>query len=192
MPSSTRIAAAVFTLTAAACASSSRDATHDSSTLAKTPVDAAAPTSAASTAAAPLPAPAPTPAAVDAGPTPPANVAEPNVKVVTIGMHVAGGPFDEPTKEPFKKAVEPHFPEIAQCWAKHVTSPPKQADVGVDLLIEPSGGRPKVSNPRANFDKGTAEGFVPCVIAVFESVEFPSLAGRGRTGVSYSLRLTRR
>lgn len=113
------------------------------------------------------------------------------MKVVTIGMHVGGGPFDEATKEPFKKAVEPHFPEIKQCWAKHVTNAPKEVDVGVDLLIEGAGGKPKVSNPRSTLPKGEAEGFVPCVVAVFEAVEFPKL-DRGRTGVSYSLRFTRR
>jgi len=119
-------------------------------------------------------------------------VDDPKVKVVTIGMHVGGGPFDEPTKEPFKKAVEPHFTEIARCWARHVTKPPKEADVGVDLLIEAEGGKPKVSNPRSTLPKGEAEGFVPCVVGVFESVEFPKLVNRGRTGVSYSLRFTRR
>ena len=117
---------------------------------------------------------------------------DPKVKVVTIGMHVAGGPYDEPTKEPFKKAVEPRFPELAQCWAKHVTSPPKQGDVGVDLVIEAAGGKAKVSNPRSSLDKRGSEGFVPCVVAIFEDVEFPKLVGRGRTGVSYSLRFTRR
>ncbi len=129
--------------------------------------------------------------APDAGPAASEEpVDPPKVKIVTIGMHVGGGPYDEKTKEPFKKAVEPHFPEIARCWAKHVPNPPKQADVGVDLLIEGSGGRPKVSNPRSTLGKGpdVAE-FVPCVVAVFESVEFPKL-DRGRTGVSYSLRFT--
>jgi hypothetical protein len=110
-------------------------------------------------------------------------------------MHVAGGPFDEATKEPFKKTVEPHFPEVARCWADHVPHPPKQADVGVDLLIEASGGKPKVSNPRSTLPGGgkavaeeTAD-FMPCVIHVFEQIEFARL-DRGRTGVSYSLRLT--
>jgi hypothetical protein len=117
------------------------------------------------------------------------------VKVVTVGMHVAGGPFDEVTKEPFKNAVEPHFPEMAQCWAEHVPHPPKQADVGVDLLIEAAGGTPKVSNPRSTLPGGgraVAEetaALMPCIIAVFESVQFPKLA-RGRSGVSYSLRFT--
>jgi hypothetical protein len=113
------------------------------------------------------------------------------VKIVTIGMHVAGGPFDEATKEPFKKAVEPHFPEIARCWGKHVPRPPKQADVGVDLLIEAAGGHPKVSNPRSTLGKDAeVQAFVPCVIGVFEAVEFAKLVDRGRTGVSYSLRFT--
>lgn len=116
------------------------------------------------------------------------------VKVVTIGMHVAGGPFDEPTKEPFKKAVEPHFPEIAQCWATRVAQnlpkPPKQVDVGVDLLIEATGGHPRVSNPRITPKIEEAPDFVPCVVTVFESVEFAKLVDRGRTGVSYSLRFT--
>jgi hypothetical protein len=125
-----------------------------------------------------------------ATPSPP--VADAHVKIVTIGMHVAGGPFDEPTKEPFKKAVEPHFPEIADCWAKYVTRPPRQVDVGVDLLIEGAGGHPKVTNPRTTFEKDDVEGFVPCIIKVFESVDFPKLVGRGRTGVSYSLRFGRR
>ena len=120
------------------------------------------------------------------------------VKIVTIGMHVAGGPFDEPTKEPFKKSVEPTFPRMAACWAKHVPQPPKSIDVGVDLLIEPSGGTPRVSYPRSTLPglgKGVATetaAFVPCVIEVFESVTFPDLAPRGRTGVSYSLRFTTR
>ncbi|MBX3261655.1 MAG: hypothetical protein KF782_18370 [Labilithrix sp.] len=118
--------------------------------------------------------------------------AEAHVKIVTIGMHVAGGPYDEPTKVPFKKAVEPRFPEIAQCWAAHVTKPPKQADFGVDLLIEAAGGKPKVSNPRSTLDKGETQGFTACVVGVFESVDFPKLVGRGRTGVSYSLRFTPR
>ena len=114
---------------------------------------------------------------------------DPSVKIVTIGMHVAGGPFDEPTKEPFKKAVEPHFPEIAPCWAKHVREPLKSVDVGVDLLIEASGGKPKVTNPRSTLGKDAAP-FVACVVAVFENVDFPKLVDRGRTGVSYSLRFT--
>lgn len=114
-----------------------------------------------------------------------------SVKVVTIGMHVGGGPFDEATKQPFKRAVEPHFPEFVECWTTHVASSPTQADVGVDLLIESSGGKPNVSNPRSTLPKDASQAVVPCIVSVFESVEFPKL-DRGRTGVSYSLRFTRR
>jgi hypothetical protein len=136
-------------------------------------------------------APALAPPVTSAAPKAPAAPVDANVKVVTIGMHVGGGPFDELTKEPFKKVVEPHFPEMAQCWGKHVPKPPKQGDVGVDLLIEATGGHPKVSNPRSTFEKSETEGLLPCVVAVFESVEFPKL-DRGRTGVSYSLRFTKK
>ncbi len=191
LPMASRCACVLLTLTLLACGSTTRAEPVDAPRVAEVPpapVDAGARVEA-------IPADGGTSdaAAAPSAPIPPAPKATepPRVKIVTIGMHVAGGPFDEPTKEPFKKAVEPHFPELAECWAKHVTKPPKQADVGVDLLIEAAGGRPAVSNPRANFDKGVADGFVPCVIGVFESVEFPRLVGRGRTGVSYSLRFTR-
>jgi hypothetical protein len=156
-----------------------------SSTRAET--DAVATTTADAGTSAPLGPAGSTPASTAS--TAAAEAPTAKVKIVTIGMHVGGGPYDEPTKEPFKKAVEPHFPELAQCWAKHVPHP-KQGDVGVDLLIEASGGHPKVSNPRSTLGKDPElEGFVPCVVSVFESVEFPKLA-RGRTGVSYSLRFT--
>jgi len=106
------------------------------------------------------------------------------VKVASIGMHVAGGPYDEATKVPFLRAVEPHYPELARCW-KHVDKP-KQGDVGVDLQIEAAGGKPKVSNPRSTV-KG--EGFIPCVVAFFEQIEFEK-TGSGRRVVSYSVRFT--
>jgi hypothetical protein len=108
----------------------------------------------------------------------------PKVKVVTIGMHVGGGPYDEITKEPIKRSVEPHFAELARCW-KYVPKP-RQADAGVDLLIEAGGGRAKVSNPRSTIE---GEGFKPCVIAFFESIDFAK-PRNGRTMVSYSVRFS--
>jgi hypothetical protein len=104
------------------------------------------------------------------------------VKVVTIGMHVGGGPYDEVTKEPIRRSVEPHFAELARCW-KHVPQP-RQADVGVDLVIEAAGGRAKVSNPRSNI---AGEGFLPCVVTFYEGVDFQR-PKNGRTTVSYSVR----
>lgn len=136
------------------------------------------------------------PPVVDAGPPPapppPADAgapSKPKVKVQYIGMHVGGGPFDDATKKPFETTLAPHHPAAAECWAKHVTKT-KPFDMGVDLLIEASGGHPKVSNPRVHFEKGEEDGqFIPCIIGVFEAVEFAPLA-RGKSGVSYSLRFT--
>jgi len=162
-----------------ASSSTARASDVDASPVASTAMeDASAPASAPAKAAAPA-------------------AAEPvkaKVKIVTIGMHVAGGPFDEITKEPFKKTVEPHFPEIAQCWATKVPAAkqPKMLDVGVDLLIEAAGGHPKVSNPRLTPKLEDAPDFMACVIAVYESVDFAKLVDRGRTGVSYSLRFTQK
>lgn len=104
------------------------------------------------------------------------------MKLVTIGMHVGGGPYDEETKEPMKRSVEPHFAELARCWK--LVPQPRQADVGVDLVIEAAGGRARVSNPRATIE---GEGFKPCVVAFFESVEFLK-PKNGKTVVSYSVR----
>ena len=99
-------------------------------------------------------------------------------------MHVGGGPYDEITKEPMKRSVEPHFSELARCWKLAGRQEP--TDVGVDLVIEAAGGRAKVSNPRT-FAKG--EGFVPCVVSFFESVDFLK-PRNGKTVVSYSVRFT--
>jgi hypothetical protein len=134
---------------------------------------------------------------VDAGPPPPPPVVDagappktpPKVKVQYIGMHVGGGPFDDATKKPFETQLAPTHAALAECWAKHITRP-KPFDMGVDLLIEASGGHPKVSNPRVRFEKGEDDGgFIACVTAVFEGVEFAQLA-RGKSGVSYSTRFT--
>lgn len=114
----------------------------------------------------------------------PASEEPPAVKVVSIGMHVAGGPYDEATKKPFLRAVEPHYADLARCW-KHV-SEPRQADVGVDLLIPAAGGKPRVSNPRCTVP--TSDAFLPCVVAFFEGVEFDKPARGAAQGVSYSVR----
>jgi hypothetical protein len=107
-----------------------------------------------------------------------------HVKLATIGMHVGGGPYDEITKEPMKRSVEPHFADLARCW--RLVAKPQSTDVGVDLVIEAAGGRAKVSNPRTT---ATGEGFVPCVVAFFEGVDFEK-PRNGKTVVSYSVRFT--
>lgn len=133
--------------------------------------------------ATPAPAPAPEPDA--AAPPPPPAVEEPapKVKLISIGMHVAGGPYDEETKKPFLAAVEPHYPELARCW-KHVKQP-RQADVGVDVLIPAAGGKAKISNPRSTIE---GEGFLPCVVAFFEGIEWGKPKSGGPQGLSYSVR----
>lgn len=109
----------------------------------------------------------------------------PAVEVANIGMHIGGGPNDAPTKAPIKLSVEPHFDAIAACWSK-VADPKKAGDLGVDLRIPAEGGLAEVSSPRSAL-KG--EGFVPCVVGVFEKIEFKKPKG-GKTVVSYSLRFT--
>ncbi len=97
-------------------------------------------------------------------------------------MHVGGGPYDEITKDPIRKSVEPRFPDLLLCWST-VTNP-RQTDFGVDLVIEASGGRAKVSNPRTAV---ADPAFVSCVVSFFESVEFQR-PRNGKTVVSYSVR----
>jgi hypothetical protein len=144
------------------------------------PVAVPEPRRAASVAPSSSPSPTSSGTATDAGSDDP----PPHVKLATIGMHVGGGPYDEPTKEPMKRSVEPRFGDLARCW-KLVTKP-AATDFGVDLVIEASGGRAKVSNPRTSV---TSEGFVPCVVAFFESVDFEK-PRNGKTVVSYSVRFT--
>ncbi len=104
-------------------------------------------------------------------------------KVVTIGMHVGGGPYDEITKEPLKKSVEPRFADLLACWG-HAPPGTGQIDAGVDLVVEAGGGKARVSNPRSLLKN---DAFVACVVTFFESVEFLP-PKNGRTTVSYSVR----
>ena len=70
----------------------------------------------------------------------------PAVKVTNIGMHIGGGPNDAPTKEPIRRAVEPHFDAFRRCFA--LVDEAKKGDFGVDLLIDREGGKAKISHPR--------------------------------------------
>ncbi|WP_284721743.1 hypothetical protein [Polyangium sorediatum] len=108
------------------------------------------------------------------------------MKVKNIGMHIGGGPNDDATKAPFNRSVEPHFDELRRCFAK-VEDQKKGGDFGVDLLVDGKGGKAQVSHPRTAL-KG--EGFVPCVVGVFEAIEFLKPKGGKKTMVSYSIRFT--
>ncbi len=163
-------------LVLAACDKPSTSASTPSAT-----VSASAPASAS--ASAPIPsASAPIPSA----PIPSASAAPlPSVKIANIGMHIGGGPNDAATKDPIAKSVEPHFDEFRRCFAL-VDDPKRGGDFGVDLLIEPDGGKAKVTAPRTRM-KGS--GFEDCVVKVFVGIAF--LKPRfGKTMVSYSLQFT--
>jgi hypothetical protein len=109
----------------------------------------------------------------------------PHVKVENIGMHIGGGPNDAVNKAPIADSVAPHLDEVRACWS-HVDDPARGGDFGVDLLIQPEGGRAKVSNPRTGIH---GDAFKSCVVAVFEQVDFQK-PRKGLTMVSYSLRFT--
>ncbi len=133
------------------------------------------------TAPTPTPTPAPSPAPSPSAAPPPL----PSVKIANIGMHIGGGPNDAATKDPIAKSVEPHFDEFRRCFAL-VDDPKHGGDFGVDILIEPDGGKAKVTGPRTRM-KGN--GFEDCVVKVFAGIEF--LKPRfGKTMVSYSLQFT--
>ncbi|MGD0526345.1 MAG: hypothetical protein ABSE49_14435 [Polyangiaceae bacterium] len=149
------------------------------------PAPSAAPAASATPSASTTPIPA---ASVAAEPPPTASASPPplpRVKVENIGMHIGGGPNDALNKAPIAESVAPHFDEVRACWAK-VDDPTKGGDFGVDLLIQPEGGRAKVSNPRTAIHPAA---FKDCVVAVFEQIDFKRNL-KGLTMVSYSLRFT--
>lgn len=160
--------------------------------------------SAPTAASAPLAASAPAPAAPSASAAPAASLAEtpsaaptasasaeqapaapPAVEVKNIGMHIGGGPNDAPTKAPFKRSVEPHFPELARCWAG-LAEPSATGDVSLDLRVEKDGGKAKITKTKTTLGD---DAFRACLLAVLEKVDFEKPRG-GATVVSYSLRFT--
>jgi hypothetical protein len=147
---------------------------------------AAPPPSVAVSAAASATAPA---ASVSVAQPPPAASAQPpalpHVKVENIGMHIGGGPNDAINKAPIADSMAPHLDEVRACWTR-VDGPARGGDFGVDLLIQPEGGRAKVTNPRTGIH---GDAFKSCVVAVFEQVDFRKPL-KGLTMVSYSLRFT--
>ncbi len=135
---------------------------------------APAPTTAGS-AAAPPAAPSPTPApSVTASNEPQAPSDEPpgklpEVTVENIGLHIGGGPNDDASKEPYRKAIEPHFDDFRACYAK-VAEPEKGGTFGVDLRVGRHGGKPEVRQPRTGM-KG--KDFRDCVVGIFSNIDFP-------------------
>lgn len=93
----------------------------------------------------------------------------PEVTVENIGLHIGGGPNDDASKEPYRKAIEPHFDDFRACYVK-VAEPDKGGTFGVDLHLGRNGGKPEVRQPRTGM-KG--KDFRDCVIGVFSNIEFP-------------------
>lgn len=177
-------------LVLAACSPSSTPPHEAAVVPSAAPAASQPPVASALTTEVPAPPATPTPSAPTAAPAPssppPPSV---TVKVANIGIHVGGGPFDEPTKEPIKKSVAPHLAGMASCYPLAETK--GTPDVGVDLLIPEKGGRAQVSHPRATLLPGGAprEAFLACVVKAFEGVDFLPPA-TGRSTVSYSIRFT--
>jgi hypothetical protein len=107
------------------------------------------------------------------------------VEVKNVGLHIGGGPNDEATKEPFRKAIGAHFDDFRRCYPK-VSRPGKGGVFGVDLKIGAQGGKPEVRQPRTGM--GDQE-FRDCILAVFSQVEFQP-PPKGATVISYSIRFT--
>jgi hypothetical protein len=109
----------------------------------------------------------------------------PEVIVRNVGLHVGGGPNDETTKAPFKRAVEPHFDDLRRCYTK-IGEPGKGGVIGVDFQIPREGGKAQVSELRTGM-KGPE--FRDCVKAVFQTVTFekPSKPTVISYSVEYSL-----
>jgi hypothetical protein len=105
------------------------------------------------------------------------------VLVDTYGLHIGGGPNDTATKAPFVHSVEPHFPELASCFAK-AEDTTKGGDFGVDLLVAREGGKAKVTLPRTAIP---GEAFRACVVDVFSAIEFER-PKYGATMASYAVR----
>jgi hypothetical protein len=147
---------------------------------------------AVSTAPAPLPvepALAPSPAEVSASSSAQTLSPEPdeplpvpdNVEVKQLGLHVGGGPNDEPTHALYSNPITPRFDELARCYPL-AQGASKSASFGVDLLIASRGGKAKIKDYRTVL---AGKDFHLCVLGVFGSVEFP--APGKPTMVSYSV-----
>lgn len=93
----------------------------------------------------------------------------PEVRVENIGLHIGGGPNDDAHKEPYRKAIEPHFDDFRECYKK-VDEPAKGGTFGVDLRVPREGGKPDVRQPRTGI-KG--QGFRDCMVSTFQTIDFP-------------------
>lgn len=143
---------------------------------------AAPPPAAASTAPVPQGAASVTPAAQAPAPEQPASL--PEVKVENIGLHIGGGPNDDATKEPFRRAIAEQYDAFRRCYTL-VDEPAKGGTFGVDLRVGRAGGKADVLQPRTGM---RGKGFSECMVAAFAQVDFEKPAKP--VMFSYSLRFT--
>jgi hypothetical protein len=115
-------------------------------------------------AAVPGSAPAPSPAGVGAEQPVPDDVS-----VRHYGLHIGGARDIEGVKDSYLKPIEKHFDEFRRCHALAKNRGLK-ASFGVDLLLSPSGGVPKVKDYRTLI-KG--KDFQLCALGVFAQVRWP-------------------
>lgn len=134
------------------------------------------------------PEPAPPVAVSPASPapshSPPTNDPLPvpdNVEIKQLGLHVGGGPNDEPTHALYSNPITPRFDDLARCYPL-AQGASKSASFGVDLLIASRGGKAKIKDYRTVLG---GKDFHLCVLGVFGTVEFP--APGKPTMVSYSV-----
>jgi hypothetical protein len=121
------------------------------------------------------------PAPVD-GREPRPNAALPEIRVRHIGLHIGGGPNDEPTRRPILRAIEAQERRVLGCY-RLVERPLRGGVYGADLFVPGAGGAAQV---RATRQKLGAEDFDACMRKALEQVRFPKPPRP--TVVSYSLR----
>ncbi len=133
--------------------------------------------------------PAPAPAETSASPATPSVDSEiqnttaipNNVEVKQMGLHVGGGPNDEPTHALYSTPIVRRFDDLKRCYPL-ATGAGKNASFGVDLLISTRGGTAKIKDYRTVLG---GKDFHLCVLGVFGTIEFP--APPKATMVSYSV-----
>jgi hypothetical protein len=110
------------------------------------------------------------------------QAALPEVTVRHIGLHIGGGPNDEPTRRPVLRAIEKNQQRFLWCY-RQVERPLLGGVFGVDLYVGSRGGAPEVRSTR---QKLGSDGFEGCMVAAFREVSFPKPPRP--TVLSYSLR----
>lgn len=128
----------------------------------------------------PTPAEPSSPAAPGAAPG--ATGSLPEIVIRHTGMHIGGGPNDEATKAPFKRAIEAHFDDFRLCYTK-VAEPGRGGVIGVDLLVPAAGGKAELRDARSAVPGAD---FRECVLGVFRNIVFDK-PSKGATVVSYSM-----